>query len=66
MGEEDQEEADPAEQAWQDTKSIKPKAGNCVICSEPAKFCIRGLRENSYCRDCAEDLFQLEDLDRLD
>lgn len=31
----------------------------CVVCSEPAEFCMRGLPDNTYCKPCAKDYFKL-------
>lgn len=31
----------------------------CVVCSETAEFCMRGLPENTYCKGCAKDYFKL-------
>jgi hypothetical protein len=54
----------------EEVKSIHPKAktrhGKCVICSVNAEYCIRGVPEDCYCRECAEEFFQsLEDLDKF-
>ena len=39
---------------------------SCIICSAKAEFCMRGLPNNTYCRECAEAYFGLlEYLDRL-
>ncbi|NQU98718.1 hypothetical protein HQ533_04580 [Candidatus Woesearchaeota archaeon] len=48
--------------------SIKREVGNhekeleqksCVVCKETAEFCMRGLPENTYCRDCTKEYFKL-------
>ncbi|MBU1201421.1 MAG: hypothetical protein KJ583_06205 [Nanoarchaeota archaeon] len=31
----------------------------CVVCGKTAEYCMRGLPENTYCRDCAKDYFKL-------
>jgi hypothetical protein len=36
----------------------------CIICGAKAEFCMRGLPNNTYCRECAESYFKL--LDYLD
>ncbi|MBC8501271.1 MAG: hypothetical protein H8D38_05925 [DPANN group archaeon] len=38
-------------------KKLKQKT--CVVCKGPAVFCMRGLPENTYCKDCAKDYFKL-------
>ena len=62
MAEDDLEE-DKIESAL--TKS-KTRQGKCVICSVQAEYCVRGVPEDCYCKECAEEFFQsLEDLDKL-
>jgi hypothetical protein len=51
-----------------DERMVKRKEEEpaCIVCGETAEFCMRGLPKNTYCRDCAEDYFQLlEYLDKL-
>lgn len=31
----------------------------CIVCGLEAEFCMRGLPENTYCRECAKDYFRL-------
>ncbi|MFH1770189.1 MAG: hypothetical protein ABH828_01390 [archaeon] len=40
-----------------DEKETKPK--NCIVCKEPAEFCMRGIPDNCYCKACAKDYFKL-------
>lgn len=30
----------------------------CMICGEPADYCMRGIPNNLYCRDCALEYFK--------
>ncbi len=30
----------------------------CIICNDPAEFCMRGIPNNVYCRDCALEYFK--------
>jgi hypothetical protein len=34
------------------------KKKKCIACNEEAEFCMRGLPENIYCRDCAQEYFK--------
>lgn len=34
------------------------KKKKCIACNEEAEFCMRGLPENTYCRDCAQEYFK--------
>ena len=40
------------------SKDIKPKKKLCILCEEKeAKFCIKGLPKDCYCKECAEQQF---------
>ena len=30
----------------------------CMICGDPAEFCMRGIPHNLYCRECALEYFK--------
>ena len=46
-------------------KTIKQKTKLCLICEEKeAKFCVKGIKKNCYCKDCA--LQQFGDLGLLE
>jgi hypothetical protein len=37
-----------------------------IVCGQEAQFCMRGIPKNTYCRECAENYFQmLEYLDKI-
>jgi hypothetical protein len=58
---------DDKEPADENTAKKKAKQPVCIICSDPAEFCVRGVPEDSYCKECASELFQtLDDLDRIE
>jgi hypothetical protein len=40
------------------TKGLVQKK-KCIVCAKPAEFCMRGVPENTYCRECAKDYFKL-------
>ena len=44
----------------------KVKQRTCIVCSDPAEFCVRGVPEDSYCKECASELFTLDDLDKIE
>lgn len=31
----------------------------CISCDKVAEYCIRGLPQNTYCKDCAKAYFKL-------
>ena len=46
-------------------QTIKQKTKLCLICEEKeAKFCVKGIKKNCYCKDCA--LQQFGDLGLLE
>ncbi|MBU0471035.1 MAG: hypothetical protein KKF65_00295 [Nanoarchaeota archaeon] len=32
---------------------------SCVVCNKKAELCMRGLPENTYCKECAKQYFKL-------
>ncbi len=37
----------------------KEKNGkNCVVCGKNASHCMRGIPQNTYCKDCAQEHFK--------
>ena len=46
-------------------KERKPRK-RCIVCGKPATHCMRGLPNNTYCKECAKDYFKfLSYLERL-
>jgi len=41
------------------------KSPVCIICGNKAEFCVRGVPKDSYCRECAEECFGIDALDRI-
>lgn len=37
----------------------------CVLCDEKADFFVKGMENESYCRECAETNFDLENLEKI-
>jgi len=35
------------------------KKSSCIVCGQPAEFCMRGIPDNTYCKPCAKDYFKL-------
>ena len=31
----------------------------CLVCGEIAEYCMRGLPNNAYCKECAQNYFKL-------
>ena len=54
------------EEAGFSKSKLAKAAQTCIVCGESAEFCMRGIPKNTYCRECAENYFELLDyLDRL-
>jgi len=41
-------------------KKLKKKLNSkkCIICNETAEYCMRGIPNNVYCRECALEYFK--------
>ena len=37
----------------------KTEKKSCIVCKKPAELCMRGLPENTYCKECAKEYFKL-------
>lgn len=52
------------QEAEKEEREAAPK--KCIICDAPATHCMRGLPNNTYCKQCAKDYFKfLSYLERL-
>jgi uncharacterized Fe-S cluster-containing protein len=38
--------------------SAKDKPRKCIICDKPAEYCVKGLPNTCYCRECALKQFK--------
>ncbi|MAG38724.1 hypothetical protein CMO90_01420 [Candidatus Woesearchaeota archaeon] len=45
--------------AENELKKGRVKEKICVVCGKTAQYCMRGLPENKYCKECAKDYFKL-------
>ncbi|MFH1590178.1 MAG: hypothetical protein ABIB43_06440 [archaeon] len=48
---------DLKEEVLKDSKISKKQS--CIACKKPAEYCMRGIPENCYCKECAQDYFKL-------
>ena len=47
-------------------KIDKEKSRKCILCANPAEYCVKGLLNTCYCRECALKQFkQLNNLQKL-
>jgi hypothetical protein len=55
------------EQNQEISEKPKPKkSAMCIICGAKAEFFIRGVPSDTYCGECADDLFGREGLDTIE
>ncbi len=41
-----------------EAKAISAANRKCIICQGDAEYCMRGMENNTYCRDCALEYFK--------
>lgn len=48
-------------------REVSNSKKKCIICNGSAEYCMRGLENNTYCRECALEHFKfLNYLERLE
>ena len=47
-------------------KHADKKRTACIICGSEAEFRIRGVAKDCYCKECAEEYFGLDALDKME
>ena len=54
------------EEVKKEEQKIDKKDKKCIICENPAEYCVKGLFNTCYCRECALKQFkQLNYLEKL-
>ena len=40
-------------------------AKKCVLCGENAEYCVKDMKNECYCKECAETNFDLDNLEKI-